>query len=337
MSVVRLSSRTLPDTEIEQVAQLAVTLSRRLTRAQIDDIAPSIADALESVAMATHVESCQLVEFSGSGSVARTHVRASVVNRSDGQSRTPLPEKWVTERLARGELVVISRPDELPREAIAAREGRTGTSSILGVPASVGGQVTCALVIDSARSPRRWLPALVERVQLLSEIFASALQRPSHAKRSAIPPGRHRAAQHPARGGQRVPERGDQELPRFRRHRRRQRVAPTRLDACRPGGANDLERPAAGRDRHRQGIVRAGVARSKPAACAPARAGQLRGAAADAGRERAVRPRKRGVHRCRRDAPGTIRAGRRRHDLPGRDRRPVARDSGEVSPRAAGG
>jgi transcriptional regulator with GAF, ATPase, and Fis domain len=36
--------------------------------------------------------------------------------------------------------------------------------------------VVCALVVDSAR-PRRWSPALLERLQLLSEILGTALQR----------------------------------------------------------------------------------------------------------------------------------------------------------------
>ena len=42
-----------------------------------------------------------------------------------------------------------------------------------------GGEVVCALVIDSSRS-RRWSTALVERLQLLSEILAAAMQRGRH-------------------------------------------------------------------------------------------------------------------------------------------------------------
>ncbi len=89
-------------------------------------------------------------------------------------------------------------------------------------------------------------------------------------------------------------------------------------------------------DRNRQGAVRPRAARAEPPACASAGAGQLRGAAADAGRKRAVRPREGRLHRRRRDATGALRAGRRRDDLPGRNRRPAAGHSGQVPARAAG-
>ena len=52
-----------------------------------------------------------------------------------------------------------------------------------------------------------------------------------------------------------------------------------------------------------------------------ARQGQLRGAADGPGRERALRPRARRLHRRDREARRPLRARRRRHDLPRRDRR----------------
>ena len=40
--------------------------------------------------------------------------------------------------------------------------------------------MVCALVVDCGRLPRRWTPLLAERLQLLTEILASALQRGRH-------------------------------------------------------------------------------------------------------------------------------------------------------------
>ena len=68
----------------------------------------------------------------------------------------------------------------------------------------------------------------------------------------------------------------------------------------------------------------------------PVRQRQLRGAARDAARERAVRPREGRLHRRAPEQEGPLRGGARRHALPRRDRRDVARDAGEAAARAAG-
>jgi formate hydrogenlyase transcriptional activator len=182
MSVVaNLSSmRTAGGPEIERVAQLAVSLSGRLRRVHLEEIAPAIAEALGAIAAAMHADGCQLLEFTESGALARAHV-ATAIERSASHS-SMAGDPWFVERLSRGDLVDISRPDDLPPDAEAAREQarRTGVCSILGVPATIGGQVICGLVIESTRLPRRWPDLLVERLQLVSDILGAALQRGRH-------------------------------------------------------------------------------------------------------------------------------------------------------------
>ena len=73
-----------------------------------------------------------------------------------------------------------------------------------------------------------------------------------------------------------------------------------------------------------------------PRAKAPVRRAELRGAPRDAARERALRPREGRVHRRRQAARRPLRAGRRRHAVPRRDRRAPAVDAGEAAARAAG-
>ena len=65
----------------------------------------------------------------------------------------------------------------------------------------------------------------------------------------------------------------------------------------RDGGANRFDGADPRRDRHRQGADGRAIHRREPAPARRDGEGQLRGAAADAGRERAVRPRARRVHR----------------------------------------
>jgi formate hydrogenlyase transcriptional activator len=190
MSILNMSSRPLPDSELEHITQLAVTLSGHLTRVHFDEIAPAIAEALQRVASATRIEACQLIEFSELGTVARAHLPTRTANADGGPHQTPLPDNWLIERLARGELVAIARPEDLPRDATAAREQlrQAGGGAVLGVPATVAGRVVCALVIDSGRFTRRWPQPLVDRLQLVAEILGAALQRRSHenALRSSV-------------------------------------------------------------------------------------------------------------------------------------------------------
>ena len=59
MAVLHMpTSRSSPEAELEHITQLAVTLSGQLTRVYFDDIAPAIAEALQRVAAATHVDQC---------------------------------------------------------------------------------------------------------------------------------------------------------------------------------------------------------------------------------------------------------------------------------------
>jgi formate hydrogenlyase transcriptional activator len=179
MSVLNMSSsRVRPEAELERITQLAVTLSAQLTRVDFDGLDPVIAGVLTQVATATRVEECQLVEFTESGSVARVHLPTRPANTADGGHHLPAPDQWLLARLASGEAVVVSRPDDLPPEITALRQTLGG--SVVGVPASVAGRVVCALVLASGRLTRRWPPPLVERLQLVSEILGAALQRRSH-------------------------------------------------------------------------------------------------------------------------------------------------------------
>jgi len=190
MSVVKLpSSSPLPEPEADRIGQLALTLSGQLARVQLEDLAPAISGALDGIAQTTGIECCQLVEFTAAGGVARVYQPTAPIE-ADERSASPLPGDWLVACLARAEVVNISRPDELPREAVARRElaRRTNACAILGVPATIAGQLVCALVIDSSRVTRRWPEALIDRLRLVTEILGAAVQRLRHqnALRSSV-------------------------------------------------------------------------------------------------------------------------------------------------------
>ena len=101
--------------------------------------------------------------------------------------------------------------------------------------------------------------------------------------------------------------------------------ADPRRDRARGAGRRIEEHGADHRrDRHRQGAGGARHSRAQRAAQHAAGQGQLRGDPGDAARVRAVRPRARRVHRRHLHQEGPLRAGRRRHHLPRRDRHDLA-------------
>jgi len=86
---------------------------------------------------------------------------------------------WTAKQLGRGDIVRFSKLDELPPEAATDRASyaRVGTRSKVALPLSAGGPMLGVLCFGSARSPRAWPAELVERLRLLSDAFASTLER----------------------------------------------------------------------------------------------------------------------------------------------------------------
>ena len=86
---------------------------------------------------------------------------------------------WTAGQLGRGRIVRFSRVDELPAEAATdhASFERVGTRSKVSLPLSAGGPMLGVLSFASVRTERAWPDSLVERLRLLSEAFASALER----------------------------------------------------------------------------------------------------------------------------------------------------------------
>jgi C4-dicarboxylate-specific signal transduction histidine kinase len=86
---------------------------------------------------------------------------------------------WTAKQLGRGDIVRFSQVDELPLEAATDRASyaREGTRSKVALPLSAGGPMLGVLSFGSVRSRRAWPAELVERLRLLSEAFASTLER----------------------------------------------------------------------------------------------------------------------------------------------------------------
>jgi transcriptional regulator with GAF, ATPase, and Fis domain len=182
MAVVDISSVRPPVIDEDHLAQLALTLSRQLTRVTLDGLPAAIGSSLEQVGSAIGAERCRLLEFNDAGALSQTH---TATGRTVSEpTHDVAAESWLIDRAGSGELLAIARPDELPSEAIATREHatRTGGCAVLVVPASAGDRIICALVVEAGPTLRRWPAPLIERLQLLADILAGAVQRGRHER-----------------------------------------------------------------------------------------------------------------------------------------------------------
>jgi formate hydrogenlyase transcriptional activator len=95
--------------------------------------------------------------------------------RADAQTLFP----WAFRRLKRGDIIVMSRLDDLPPEAECDKKSwrRYGTISTLVIPLSIGGAGFGALSFASVREPLNWPPTLVKRLELFAQVLANAIAR----------------------------------------------------------------------------------------------------------------------------------------------------------------
>ncbi|MBX3426955.1 MAG: hypothetical protein KF688_14850 [Pirellulales bacterium] len=87
---------------------------------------------------------------------------------------------WYARQIRAGRVLRFQRlPDELPPEATAERDYcvQNGLKSNLAIPLSVNGSLRCVVTFSTFGAYRDWPDELVERLRLIGDVFAGALQR----------------------------------------------------------------------------------------------------------------------------------------------------------------
>lgn len=105
--------------------------------------------------------------------------------RPSRESTNPPPDfqctqfPWLMKQYRHGNVVKWeSIPEDIPPEAVAEREyaRSRGLKSLLAIPL-IDGPSLCVMAFASIREPMAWPPALIGRLRLVGEIFASAILR----------------------------------------------------------------------------------------------------------------------------------------------------------------
>ena len=169
--------------ELESCERLTADISSRFSYLPVDEIPGAIEETLHHIVETLDVDRSTVFELSDSGdTIEALHVWA----RPEAAPLS-LPEaqdlQWYLGFLRRGEMVRVSDAErDLPGEAAAERNyaRRTGMKSNLTIPVSIGGRLVCALAVGAFRQSRQWPEPLVDRVRLMAQIIAAALQRRRH-------------------------------------------------------------------------------------------------------------------------------------------------------------
>jgi len=146
-------------------------LSARLGDSSAVNLDRELHNALRGIVDFATVDHATIVEFSDRAG----HGRSWAIGEALDHERWP----WLLDRVRGGDEVRLSRPEELPDDAVAAGHG-----SWLAVPLRAGGSVLGAVVLVADSVGHAWPDAFVEQLRLLCEVVANALASAKAARES---------------------------------------------------------------------------------------------------------------------------------------------------------
>ena len=158
---------------------LLVTVSRSLIESSADGIDARINGNLELIARHFDVDRATLARFSADQSrleITHSWARQGVAEMERFDMMTAFP--WYSKQLAAGEVVRVASRTDLPVGSLERDYAdREGVRAALSVPCSVGQAAVCVIALGTMSGEREWCDDSVDRLRLLGEIFALALNR----------------------------------------------------------------------------------------------------------------------------------------------------------------
>lgn len=162
---------------------LLIDLSTRFVSVPADQVDKEIEDAQRRVCELLQLDASLLWQSTNlpSERFNLTHIYRPMGGPSaPEQSQVEATFPWMYAQVLAGRMYVNSTLDDLPPEAADDRVAlqRIGVKSNVGLPLTVGGGPPVgALTFNTVRKHRLWTEAIVQRLQLVAQIFANALAR----------------------------------------------------------------------------------------------------------------------------------------------------------------
>ncbi|MCI0400729.1 MAG: EAL domain-containing protein [Gammaproteobacteria bacterium] len=160
--------------------KIVSTISTRFIDLPSREVDKEIEQGLKRIVEFLGLDWSSVLEFSEDKTELRV-VHTQAVSGFSPMSTIHLQDEfpWYPERLRRGEIIRMSRPEALLDEAVKEKMYflGEGLKANLTIPLTVGGSILFAISFGSFRSERSWPDELVNRLRLVGEIFANALAR----------------------------------------------------------------------------------------------------------------------------------------------------------------
>jgi signal transduction histidine kinase len=172
--------------QIERFASLVDELSAAMARALADEVDKKIKEWLRKIVLALEVDRGTFWErvAPDDGFVGKHWWARPGIPKLPRKMRSTQISPWATAQVLAGKTVVYSNPDELPKEAVKLRRFLKlhGPKAQVMLPLQIEGIVLGALTFGKFRAPRYWSPSELQRLRIVGQIIASALER----KRAAL-------------------------------------------------------------------------------------------------------------------------------------------------------
>lgn len=185
---MRMVSNNLPPSsdvksELEErlhFETLLANISSDFVNLPVDKIDREIESVLKRIAEVLDIDRCSVAQLNEDRSKLRvTHGYAvpGVAPMPDIILDDNLP--WYKQQLSNCEPILLTSIDDLPKDASHERMHllQGGIQSTALIPLHVGGTFLGAVGFAALKMPRQWPDSLIQRLKLLSEIFANTLER----------------------------------------------------------------------------------------------------------------------------------------------------------------
>ena len=157
-------------------------LSSRFINLAGGEVHDEIEDALRRVCEFIAIDFAMLWQASGTAqdSILPTHAYPALSGLQLPEPTRQEHYPWIVKQMRAGRVVALRTTEDLPAEAAVDLEyaRRGGIKSTLCLPLSVGGAPPVgAVAFNTLRAHRHWPVTLINRLQLVAQVFAQALAR----------------------------------------------------------------------------------------------------------------------------------------------------------------